>query len=280
MGEPLQLSPPTTPPAKKQRVGGFKQGAWPTRPPFTISKKSYNHYFLIGHVGAQAYQRVLNATEDKVFPWPEYMARRWGPGVFMVESGPAKERSFVTVPDSLAYLFAVEQNAPTPEPAPAVTAPPKPEREPDPLDRFEQELERVERIKKRLGLSDEKPNPPPRPSLADALMNPQVVPHILSTLRGLMPAAGTPPPPEPSAWETLGRHYESLGITPAMMVAELEKSLLREAEAAAAQRAQDASEAARAAEARVIAEREREAAEAGIDYGTESDDEDDDGDAA
>ncbi len=260
MPEPLTLTPPEAESKRPRaarldgRSGGFQQGSWPKDPPFTVSRRSTQHYFLVGHVSSPAYQRLVNATEDRVFPWTEYIARRWGPGVYMVESdknpkpGLPGPRSFFTVPESLSYLFTVEQVGA--QPAPAASAPPPPvvdvdptdddADEVDPLERFEAELERVDRIKARLGLQNPPPPPPPKPTLMDVLSNPAVVPHVLQTLQRMMGggAAPNPPPPTPpSPWEILGRHYESLGVSAEDMLAELERNLAAQAAAQQAQQA-------------------------------------------
>jgi len=267
MGEDLKLTPPPSAPEPRVDVpkekfgprqgrkghGGFDAGVWPKNPPFTVCKRSPTHYFLIGTVSAVTHKRIMDATEDRVFPWTEYLARRWGPGVYRIQdSGAVSARdkvAYFLVPESLAHLFG--------DPEASTTNPPQGSAEPegdepegsaediDPLERFESELARVDRIKERLGIKPPAPPPPPKPSLLEVLTNPANVPSIMATLQQVLgggrpsinPPAAAPANGAAAKWAELGRHYESLGVTPEMMIAELEANLARQAEAMAQQAA-------------------------------------------
>ncbi len=237
---------------ERDRERGFRKGPWPSQPPFTVSRRANSHYYLVGRVEAPTHRRIVAESDDQVFPWVVYLARRWGPGVYCIETDPRNERtepvqSFFEVPPTMAGMFVGENPPPVVPPPPVVTPElMEPEPEADPLDRLEEEMERVDRLKQRFAPTE--PPPEPKPSkldaLLDALTNPATLPHVLQTVRQLFaaaPAAPNPPPAQPSAWERYGQLCESMGVSAETMLAIMEADLERKAaaELADAQRRAD-----------------------------------------
>lgn len=229
MDEPTPPEPPVelTPSGRRRRTtrpahtGGFQRGPWPTKPPFTISRRDTQHYFLCGYLSADGYADELAEAGGDTFPWAHYIAREYGPGTYQVQQKSGAP-SFFLVSDALvARVRAAERERELD------AEPDEPETEqnpPDPVELIERDLARAERLKRALGIRDEAP----KPGLLDILSNPAIAPLIPQLVRALQPQQN---PPGQSPWEQLGRVYESLGVTAEDMRQQLEADLAARAAA-------------------------------------------------
>ena len=191
----------------------FWQNTWPEAGPFTIGKRTHgSQYHLVGHVTVENYDKMREDDPEGTFPWTEYLARRFGPGYYAINHKGG--RSAFVVPQTMLPLFQIGP------PASETRAnPPAPFA--DPLEVLETNMARMERLKELLGANE--PPPPPGPSAVDKLL--AMLPALMQQLAATRPASSPSPSSAPSAWDQIGRLYESRGVSPEMVLAEFEARL-------------------------------------------------------
>lgn len=211
----------------------FMPSRWPTSPPYEISQQIRARFHLCDRVSADKSDAIAE-EHDGEFPWVQYLARAFGPGVYMVGSGDGTF-STIVVDERLRGVFGLplagaaainpssrrrqHEQDDEPEPNPPMT-------EDDELELVAERIERTERLKERLGVANNPPPPPPppKPSPWDVLSNPTVVGKVIDAVqRALAPAPN--PPPRPSPWEQVGEVYQQLGMGPAEVLAVLRQQI-------------------------------------------------------
>lgn len=244
---------PSPIPTNPNNAPRFMPSRWPTVPPYEISQQIRARFHLCDRVNAEKSEAIAG-EHDGEFPWVQYLARSFGPGVYMVGSGDGTF-STIVVDERLRSVFGLplagaaaingasrrrqqqkEDDDDEPEHNPPMS-------EDDELELVAERIERTERLKERLGLSNPPPAPPPppKPSPWDVLSNPAVVGKVIDAVqRALSPAQNPPPAPKPSPWDQVGEVYQSLGMGPGDVLAVLRQQIADHEAAIRAQMAADA----------------------------------------